>query len=93
MAETLLSVEVVYATPERQELIALRIAEGATAAQAIEQSGIVQRFPEVETAPAAIGVFGKLCTPDRLLEDGDRVEIYRPLRADPKELRRQRAAK
>lgn len=93
MAEVPLTVEVVYANPEHQELITLRLASGATAAQAIEQSGILQRFPEIDADSAALGVFGKICAPDRLLQDGDRVEIYRPLYADPKDLRRQRAAK
>lgn len=93
MAETLIAVEVVYAKPEHQELITLRIENGATAAQAIEQSGILQRYPEIDAGNVEIGIFGKICAFDRLLQDGDRVEIYRPLRADPKDLRRQRAAK
>lgn len=93
MADALITVEVVYAKPEQQELIALRLENGATAAEAIEQSGILQRHPEIDPANAAIGVFGKVCALERVLQDGDRVEIYRPLRADPKDLRRQRAAK
>lgn len=93
MADELITVEVVYAKPERQALVALRLKDGATVMQAIEQSGILQRHPEIDPASIAVGIFGKVCAPERGLQDGDRVEIYRPLRADPKDLRRERAAK
>jgi putative ubiquitin-RnfH superfamily antitoxin RatB of RatAB toxin-antitoxin module len=93
MAEGRITVEVVYAKPEQQALVTLCMESGATAGQAIEQSGLLQRFPEIDPSNAAIGIFSKVCAPDRLLLDGDRVEIYRPLLADPKDMRRQRAAK
>jgi putative ubiquitin-RnfH superfamily antitoxin RatB of RatAB toxin-antitoxin module len=93
MAENGIQVEVVYAKPEQQALVTLCMESGATAGQAITQSGLLQRFPEIDPGTVEIGIFGKVCALDRLLRDGDRVEIYRPLAADPKDLRRQRAAK
>jgi putative ubiquitin-RnfH superfamily antitoxin RatB of RatAB toxin-antitoxin module len=93
MAEAPITVEVVYAKPEQQALVTLRMESGATAEQAIAQSGLLQRFPEIDPSNTEIGIFSKVCTLDRPLQNGDRVEIYRPLFADPKDLRRQRAAK
>ena len=84
-------VEVVYALPDEQVLIALDVEEGTTAAQAVERSGIMQRFPETAGARMPIGIFGRVASPDTPLRDGDRVEIYRPLVVDPKEVRRKRA--
>ncbi|HUF79593.1 MAG TPA: RnfH family protein [Burkholderiales bacterium] len=89
--ERRLCVEIVYALPERQALVALEMEEGATVAQAIERSGILLKFPEIALAHGRVGVFGKKVELDALLRDGDRVEIYRPLVADPKEVRRRRA--
>ena len=86
----LLRIEVAYAMPERQVLIALEVEEGTTALQAIERSGIIREFPQADPAHG-VGVFGKQVAPDTVLRDGDRVEIYRPLIADPKEARRTRA--
>jgi putative ubiquitin-RnfH superfamily antitoxin RatB of RatAB toxin-antitoxin module len=86
-----IAVEVVYALPGTQSLIALTVAPGTTARQAIEQSGILQRHPQIDPACRKIGIFGKAAKPDVVLKDGDRVEIYRPLIADPKEARRRRA--
>lgn len=88
-----INVEVAYATPERQELIGLCIEAGANVRQALALSGLPLLFPELESLNVATGIFGKVCGLDTLLQDGDRVEIYRPLLADPKDLRRQRAAK
>jgi uncharacterized protein len=85
-----LRVEVAYAVPKRQVLIELEVGEGATAQQAIERSGILRQFPEIDPERAAVGIFGKIVSPDTPLKDGDRVEIYRSLIADPKEMRRQR---
>lgn len=87
-----IDVEVCYARPERQDLIELRVESGTTLKQAIEESGILQRFPEIDLAKNKVGVFARLASLDQPLRDGDRVEIYRPLLADPKEIRRQRAA-
>lgn len=91
MAE-FIHVEVVYALPERQEVVRLKLHEGATAQQAIDASGLLQRHPEIELGKAnKVGVFAKLVKLDASLNDKDRVEIYRPLIADPKEVRRKRA--
>lgn len=85
-------VEVVYALPQEQQLLSLRVAPGTTAAEAIERSGILKKHPEIDLGQNKIGIFGKLVKTDTVLRDRDRVEIYRPLIADPKEVRRQRAA-
>lgn len=90
MAETI-CIEVAAALPERQEIVALELAAGATVMDAVEASGLPGRFPEIEIDPKRLGVFGRLRPPDHVLRDGDRVEIYRPLKVDPKEVRRQRA--
>jgi putative ubiquitin-RnfH superfamily antitoxin RatB of RatAB toxin-antitoxin module len=89
----LLSVEIAYALPETQLLIELEVVAGTTAGEAIENSGILQRFPQIDLSRQKIGIFGKVVEPDRVLSSGDRVEIYRPLIADPKDARRRRAKK
>ena len=88
-----INVEVAYALPERQLIVRLAVDAGSTAAAAIEQSGIVDRFPEIAAWRGRVGIFGMHITPEAILRDGDRVEIYRPLIADPKENRRRRAAR
>lgn len=88
----LMDVEVAYATPRRQLIVQVQVPLGTTALQAIEASGIRQQFPQIEVQPV-IGVFSRKVPPDHPLSAGDRVEIYRPLIADPKEVRRQKAAK
>jgi len=88
----LLTVEVAYARPDEQLIISLEVPPGTTLRQAIEQSGILERFHEIDLGDAKVGIFGKLKKPDETLRAGDRVEIYRPLIADPKEVRKQRAA-
>lgn len=84
--------EVVYARPKVQALVTVELGEGATARDAIQRSGLLERFPEIDLARNKVGVFGTLCALDRRLYPGDRVEIYRPLRTDPQALRRRRAA-
>ena len=86
-----LSIEVVYALPGRQVLRRVALPEGSTLADAIRASGLAGEFPEIGSARA--GIYGKPAAADAVLRDRDRVEIYRPLRADPKEVRRTRAAK
>lgn len=86
------AVEVAYAKPEKQMILTLKVAPGTTAEQAIIASGILQKFPEIDLAANKVGIFGKMVKPDTELREKDRVEIYRPLIADPKEVRRQRAA-
>jgi putative ubiquitin-RnfH superfamily antitoxin RatB of RatAB toxin-antitoxin module len=87
-----ISVEVAYATPEEQRIISLEVVPGTTLRQAIEQSGILEHFSEIDLGNAKVGIFGKLKKLDEALHAGDRVEIYRPLIADPKQVRKQRAA-
>ena len=84
-------VEVVLAMPEVQELVVLEVTTGSTLADAITQSGLPELFEDFELDPTRVGIFGQKASPDQVLRDGDRVEIYRPLIADPKEVRRQRA--
>ncbi len=88
----LISIEVVYPLPQKQEVFSVKLPAGATVRQAIEASGILQKYPEIDLAKNKLGVFAKLTKPDASLRDRDRVEIYRPLIADPKEVRKQRAA-
>lgn len=85
-------VEVAYARPEEQVVIALEVEKGTSARDAVLRSGILERFPEIDLDASKLGIFGKLTKPDTALRPGDRVEIYRPLLADPKEVRRRRAA-
>jgi len=85
-------VEVAYALPEQQLILELMVPDGTTAEQAVQQSGITVKFPEIDLAQNKLGIFGKLVKGDTVLRERDRVEIYRPLIADPKEVRRQRAA-
>lgn len=91
MAETI-HVEVTYARAERQEVIPLALPAGATLRQAVEQSGLPVKYPEIDLAKGKFGIYSKLAKADTVLRDRDRVEIYRPLIADPKEVRKQRAA-
>ena len=93
MDEALIDIEVAYATPEKQVIVALKIPEGAPVEQAINASGLLNRFPEIDETGIKAGIFGSVRKLDQPLEQGDRVEIYRPLIHDPKEARRQRAAK
>lgn len=93
MAEqALISVEVAYARPGDQVILELEVPEGTTVGEAIETSRIGDRFPEIDLTKNKVGIFGKLTKRTTALRAGDRVEIYRPLIADPKEIRRQRAA-
>jgi len=91
MAESI-HIEIAYAKPARQELIELKLPQGSTVQQAIEASGLLQRYPEIELAKTKVGVYGKLVRLDTALREKDRIEVYRPLIADPKEVRKQRAA-
>ncbi len=84
-------VEVAYALPAEQVILPIKVAADTTAESAVKQSGILTKFPEINLAENKIGIFGKLTQLDTPLRDKDRVEIYRPLIADPKEVRRQRA--
>ena len=83
-------IEVVYALPQQQERVLLDLAPGSTVLDAIEASGLLQRWPQIELG--RVGIWGRPARPDTRLREQDRVEIYRPLTADPKEVRRARAA-
>lgn len=91
MAESI-QVEVTYAKPERQDSIPVKLPEGSTIREAIEASGLLQRHPEIDLAKTKVGIYGKLSRMETVVRTRDRVEIYRPLIADPKEVRKQRAA-
>ena len=91
MAESI-HVEVVYALRENQSVISLNLPAGSTAGQAIEASGLLAKYPEIDLAKNKLGIFAKLAKVDTALRDRDRVEIYRPLIADAKEARKQRVA-
>ena len=93
MGEGTARVEVVYALPDRQRVVTLALPEaGLTAQAAVERSGLLDEFPELRGRALVLGIYGTVCAPDRLLRDRDRVEIYRPLRVDPRTSRRERAA-
>ncbi len=92
MADAQMYVEVIYALPNKQELVGLRLPEGSTLQQALEASGLLEKYPEIDLKKNKFGVFSKLSKLDTVLRERDRVEIYRPLIADPKEVRKQRAA-
>ncbi len=85
-------VEVVYALQNRQKSVSVQLVSGATVRDAVERSGLIAEFPEIDLAVNKFGIWNKLAKADAALRDKDRVEIYRPLIADPKEVRRQRAA-
>ncbi len=96
----MINVEVAYALPEKQKIIELLVKPGTTATEAVRRSGIIKEFPEIDLETAKLGVFGQALgtkglakAPEYEMQPGDRVEIYRPLKADPKEARRRRAAK
>ena len=84
-------VEVAYALRDRQVVLTVELEKGATVEQAIRRSGILDAFPGTEIARSPVGMFGRVVSLDARVRDGDRVEIYRPLIADPKDARRRRA--
>ncbi len=86
-------IEVVYALPLDQQLVTLELPEGATVGDAMRCSGLLERYPEITGAALPVGIWGRLVSVDAMLRDQDRVEIYRALTADPKEVRRRRAAR
>jgi len=92
MTETV-QVYVAYATPLQEFIEPMRVAAGTTIGQAIEGSGVLARFPEINLVTQPVGIYGKKKTLETALRERDRVEIYRPLVADPKDSRRKRAAK
>ena len=94
-----IQVEIAYATPETQKILAIEVQEGTTAHQAAVDSDISKIFPAIDLDSADLGIFGNALgarglpkATDYVLKEGDRVEVYRPLIADPKEVRKKRAA-
>ena len=92
-ADELISIEVVYCCQDEQHVVALSVATGTTADEAIRLSGLSAHCPHFHEYGASIGIHGRVVGRDTVLEDGDRVEIYRPLVADPKQARRRRASR
>jgi putative ubiquitin-RnfH superfamily antitoxin RatB of RatAB toxin-antitoxin module len=88
-----IDITVAYANPQKQECISLKIPRGSTILQAIEQSGILQLFPEIDLTQNKIGIFSQPKNLSDFVHPGDRVEIYRPLLIDPKDARKARALK
>lgn len=93
MSRETIRVEVCYATPDAQAVETVLLRPGSTVAQAIAASGLLARFPDIDLARQAVGVYGAKVRLTEPVADGDRVEIYRPLTIDPKEMRRERARK
>lgn len=85
-------VEVVYGFATQQDLLSFDVKEGVTVQEAIEQSGILDKYPEIDLSKNKVGLFGKMTQLKKELREKDRIEVYRPLIADPKEIRKQRAA-
>ncbi len=90
MANDPIRTEVAYAKPERQAVLVVDLPIGSTVEQAIHASGLLQQFPEIDLTQQKVGIFGQVCKLDHPLQDGDRVEIYRPLTQDPMTARRNR---
>jgi len=86
-------IEVAYALPDKQIIIPVLVNEGISVKEGIELSGVLTKFEGIDLSSNLVGIFGKLTTLDKTLKNLDRIEIYRPLAADPKEIRRKRAAK
>ena len=92
MASDHIIVEVAYATPKKQLIIPVKVSKGTNIKQAIEKSGIQKEFADIDLNNNHVGIFGKKTTLDHVLDEKDRIEIYRPLIIDPKEQRRKKAA-
>lgn len=93
MSDNEISIEVVYGLPHKQELLLLCVPENTTIEQAIITSGIIKSFPEIDLAVNKVGVWNRVAKLTDVIRDTDRIEIYRPLIADPKEVRKRRAEK
>ena len=87
-----INIEIVYALPHEQRLFKVQAPQGATMVEAIKFSGVLDKYPDIDLDKNKLGIYGKPSKIDAVLRDRDRVEIYRPLIADPKEIRRRRAA-
>ena len=92
MADATITVEVCYARADKQEVVSVKLPAGSIVLNALESSGLLGKYPEIDIKKNKFGIWNKLSKTDSALRDRDRVEIYRPLIADPKEVRKQRAA-
>ena len=86
-----ITIELIYALPNEQTLLTISVKEGTTIEEAIYQSGILEKYPEISLSEMKVGIFSKVTPLSEKLRDRDRIEIYRPLIADPKEMRRKKA--
>jgi len=93
MAAELINVEVAYARLDQQVIVAVSVPAETSAEQAILASGILERFPEIDLSQQKVGIFSQICTLQKILNNGDRIEIYRPLLQDPMTARRNRLQK
>jgi uncharacterized protein len=93
MASENVSISVVYALADRQHVMKLKVPMGTTVAEALERSSFLAQFPELKAAPVNCAIYGRVVALTQIVADGDRIEILRPLLIDPKEHRRQLAAK
>ena len=93
MVSEQIQIEVVYALPMQQTSLSLKVVQGCTVEDAIKESGILARHPEIDLNSTKVGLFGRIVALSTRLEGATRIELYRPLIADPKEIRRQRAEK
>lgn len=91
MAELTINIELVYIKPDSQNILKLEVEKGTTILQALESSGLLEQFPEIDLNVNKVGIYSKIKPLDTVLQADDQVEIYRPLLADPKEARRRRA--
>ena len=91
MPESVIDVEVVFAKSDKQLSIPVKLEQGSSVQQAINESGMLNQFPEINLITLKVGIFGKVCNLEKTLEQGDRVEIYRPLTQNPMDARRNRA--
>ncbi len=88
-----LNIELIYPLPDEQILICIEVEHGTSVQQAIEQSGILNKYTEIDLTKNKVGIFSKATKLTEVLREGDRIEIYRPLIADPKEVRKKKALK
>lgn len=91
MSDEKIKIEMVYALPHEQTLLKLEVPANSTIADALRLSGLAEKHPEIDLEKGKFGLYGKLSKTDTVLREKDRIEIYRPLLADPKEVRRKRA--
>ncbi|OUL59448.1 RnfH family protein [Pseudoalteromonas ulvae] len=89
----MMKIEVVYALPDSATCLRVEVAEGAQVEEAIIASGILEKCPQIDKDSMTVGVWNRTCKLTQILKEGDRIEIYRPLIADPKDARRKRAEK